>query len=213
MFRFPWRVSRAYVPVVVLFTIGLAGFAPIVTAFAQATPPAGEVIPGSECTAPARPVDFLAVLVQTPVPDDNYVPPAAVPEGTPPDPRVTAEITEAVRQIIACSNTGEALRALSLFSDEYLRRSVDPKGDMTPRVALDLIAPLATPIPMKESELIRLIGISQIVQMADGRVAVVVESDPDSKDAAHDTDIDLFIFAKLDDRWIVVDAKRDIDQT
>jgi len=74
-----------------------------VSAQASPTPGTGEAIPASDCTTPPRPIIFFGDLVQTPVSDaeKSYADPTAMPQGAPPDEQTTAEINNAVRQIVA----------------------------------------------------------------------------------------------------------------
>lgn len=174
------------------------------------TPVTGEGIPGSECNAPARPADFLGTLVATPISDEPYVAPTAVPDGTAVEEPAASEVEAAVRMYVACSNSGEVLRALSLLSDEYLRRVVDPTGELDSDTAVELGASLATPIAIEPDQYVRLLGIRQMVQLPDGRVAVVVETDGGPVDP-EGTDVDLLIFEKIGESWIIVDAVNDID--
>ena len=176
----------------------------------EATPPAGGVVPGSECTAERRPVTFLGDLVSTPPSEEEYQAPTAVPDGVPPDEQTAAEVTAAMRQVLACSNSGDVLRALSLFDDEYLRRSIDPNDDLNPETANELTESFATPVAIADDNLVVLIAIREMVVTPDGRVAVVVETDGGDEDG-EGTAVDLFVFERRGDRWIVVDAVSDID--
>jgi hypothetical protein len=175
-----------------------------------ASPAAGEIIPGEECATEARSVTFLGELVATPVADDNYVAPTAVPDGETPDDATVAEITEVVRQFISCSNSGDVLRALSLFDDAYLRRAIDPTGELDPDTANKLVESIATPIAIKPEQMVVFLGIREMVQLPDGSVAVVIETDGGDQNTSG-TDVDLFIFTRDGDRWIITDAVNDID--
>jgi hypothetical protein len=171
----------------------------------QATPaPAGDVIPPEECTAAPRPATFLADLIATPA-AAPATPIASLPEGTPPDDQTRQEVTAAVRQIIACSNTGNVLRALALFGDEYLRRSLNPAGQLTAEAALNLVAPYATPLAIPANLFIRLVEIRDMRVLPDGRVAAVVVTVPPTGGLA----TDLFVFARTENGWIVDDAVSD----
>lgn len=176
----------------------------------ETTPPAGETIPGAECATEARAVTFLGELVATPAVDEEYVLPTAVPQGEAPDDATVAEITAVVRQFIACSNSGDVLRALALFDDAYLRRVVDPTGELDPDTANQLVESLATPIALQPDQLVVFLGIREIVQLADGSVAVVLETDGGQPNPSG-TDVDLFIFKRDGERWIIADAVNDID--
>src|SRR5438045_3882547 len=79
-----------------------------VAATAQEATPAvsGEAVPPEECTTPPRPVSFLADLVATPA-AAPATPITSLQQGTAPDDQTRQEITAAVRQIIACTNSGD----------------------------------------------------------------------------------------------------------
>lgn len=176
----------------------------------QATPPVPEIVPGSECTTAPRPVTFLSELLATPVSSEPYVMPTSVPEGAPVDAEIEREIRAVVRQFLACSNSGDVLRALAFLDDNYLRRIVDPTGELDPDTANELIESLATPEALDDDHLVIFLGIREMVQMPDGRIAVVLETDggvPNPKG----TDVDLFIFARINDQWLITDAVNDID--
>ncbi len=186
--------------------------APLNGSFAQdaSTPTPPEIIPGSECVTEARDYNFLSEIFATPVAVEEYVAPTSVPDGEALDKETETEIRAAVRQFIACSNSGEVLRALSLLDDEYLRRIFDPSGEIDVDTANELLETLATPTAIAEDQLVIFIGILEMVKLPDGTVAVVLETDgglPNDEG----TDVDLFIFTKVDDTWLVIDAVNDID--
>jgi hypothetical protein len=190
--------------------IGAAALSLGLTSGAFAQESTGEIIPGSECTAKSRPIDFLGTLLATPESTEPYEAPTAVPDGEEVSPEVRAELEATVRQFVACSNSGEVLRALSLLGDDYLRRVFDPNGKLSRDTADKLIQSVATPVAIAEDKLVVFIGIREMVQLADGRVAVVIETDGGDPNP-EGTDVDLFIFEKIGDQWIVYDAVNDID--
>lgn len=173
--------------------------------------PTGETIPPAECVVVGKPVEYFVDLIRTPVPDDGYASPTAIPGGPAPDATVTAEITAAVRQVIACSNTGDTLRALSLFDDAYLRRTIDSTGQLTPGLAADIFASFATPRPIDPADLIQLIRIVELHQIDPTHVSAVVESVSSRNSEKNPTDVDLFVFERRDEGWIVASAVRNID--
>jgi hypothetical protein len=180
-----------------------------VAATAQEATPAvsGEVVPPEECTTPPRPMTFLADLIATPA-AAPATPITALPQGTTPDDQTRQEITAAVRQIIACSNSGDILRALALFGDEYLRRTLNPSGQLTLQSALEVVAPYATPLAIPADRYVRLVEIRDMRVLPDGRVAAVVVTVPFTGGLT----TDLFVFARTDHGWIVDDAVSHFDQ-
>jgi hypothetical protein len=169
--------------------------------------PIGEVVPPEECTTEPRPASFLADLIATPAAVEPMTTATAIPEGTEPDEQTRQEITAVIRQLVACTNTGDLLRPLTLYGDDYLRRVLNAQGQLTTEAAAELIAPLATPIAVSESSYTRLVEIRDMRVLADGRVAAVVISVPFGGGTTLDTD--LLIFARTDDGWIIDDAVSD----
>jgi hypothetical protein len=172
----------------------------------EATPAAGEVVPPEECTTPARPATFLADLIATPAALVPMTTVTALPEGTEPDEQIRQEITAVVRQLIACSNTGDLLRALTLYGDDYLRRALNSTGELTAEAALEIVAPFATPLAIPAEQYIRLVEIRDMRVLADGRVAAVVVTVP----FGGGLDTDLLFFARTDDGWFIDDAVADV---
>jgi hypothetical protein len=179
----------------------------------QATPAVAitpGVVPAAECTTAPIPLDLLGKLVTTPVPAAPYVPPNAVPAGTAPDAQTATEVTAAVRQFIACTNSGDALRALALLDPTYLRLAIDPTGRLDQATADKLAESLATPTFLRQDQLISLIAIRQMIQAPDGTVATVVETDGGPNNPPG-TDVDLLIWEKVDGAWLIKDAVKNID--
>ncbi len=201
-------VSRGFVAIVAVAMTCVS----VLSAQAQdaATPPAPEIIPGTECHTDARSIDFLGTLLATPMATETYVSPTVVPEGSTVDEATAAEINAVVREFIACSNSGEVLRALALLGDEYMRRIFDPSGELDRETADKLIKSVATPIAIAPEKLVIFLGIREMVALPDGRVAVVIETDGGDENT-EGTDVDLFIFERQGERWIVFDAINDID--
>lgn len=204
-------IPRGCLTIAALVAVGVSVALTTPVQALEATPSVGEVIFGDECALQARPVGSIGDLFATPPSGEPYVAPTAVPEGTAPDEETVTEVTAVVRQLIACSNSGEVLRALTIFDDAYLRRVVDSSGELDRETAIELINTLATPVAIEAEHLVVLIGIRNIVQLADGTVAVVLETDGGQPDPPG-TDVDLFIFKKNGDRWLIVDAVNDIDE-
>jgi hypothetical protein len=112
---------------------------------------------------------------------------------------------------VACYNTGETLRVLALWDAGYIRRLFDPDDKLPPDTADQIVKSIAKAEPPKEDEMLVLVAIRTIVQMPDGRVAAVVETDGGNPNP-DGTDVDLFIFSKVDGRWMVSDAVKNIDE-
>jgi len=168
-------------------------------------------VPLATCPLPPRPVTFLGELVQTPITADSVATLDAVPEGQPPDQQTAQAIEATIGQYIDCSNSGDVLRWLSLYSDDYLRRAFDPEGELDAGTANQLIESIATPEPIAADAAVILVAIREMVHLPDGRIAVVLETDggdpnPDG------TDVNLFVLTNHGGRWIIDDAVDDIDE-
>jgi hypothetical protein len=208
---FAIRSRRIHLSVVAIFAaaLGVPSF-PVVAQ--EATPAtAGEVVPPEECTTAPRPADFLADLIATPVAATPIAPITTLPAGTAPDEPTKSAIEAAVRQLVACSNTGDVLRGLALFTDDYLRRTLDPTGQLTAEAAIALIAPYATPIPLAPAQLVRLVEVRDITLLPDGRVAAVSVTDGGIPDPPGVT-VDLLVFVKAGDRWLIDETVANVDQ-
>lgn len=183
----------------------------VLPAHGAAQAPAGEAVPPEECTTEPRPASFLADLIATPAAVEPMTTATAIPEGTEPNEQTRQEITAVIRQLIACTNTGDLLRPLALYGDDYLRRVLNTQGQLTTEAAMELIAPLATPIAVTESFSTRLVEIRDMRVLADGLVAAVVISVPFGGGTFLDTD--LLYFARADGGWIIDDAVSDFVET
>jgi hypothetical protein len=168
-------------------------------------------VPLATCPLPPRPVTFLGELVQTPITADSVATLDAVPEGQPPDQQTTQAIEATIDQYIDCSNSGDVLRWLSLYSDGYLRRVFDPEDELSADTANQLIDSIATPESIAAEAAITLIAIREMVQLPDGRVAVVLETDGGDPNP-EGPDVNLFVLADQGGRWIIDDAVDDIDE-
>jgi hypothetical protein len=178
-------------------------------ASAQEATPIGEAISPEECTTEPRPATFLADLTATPAAAVTVTPITILPEGTEPDEQTRQEVIAHLRQIVACTNSGEFLRALALYSDEYLRRSINPLGQLTEEAALEAIAPLATPFAVTPEIYVRIVGYPLIQLLEDGRVLALMTTIPFG--GGPET-TDLFILSRTDDGWTVDETVVRYDQ-
>src|SRR5262245_23261965 len=99
----------------------------------QTATPTPDTPPPGLCHVPPRPFQELQAIIATPI----ATPPAqpirtTVPKGTPADPETIAGITATLRELIACFNAGEVLRAYSLYTPDYLRRIFSTQDPLTP---------------------------------------------------------------------------------
>ena len=167
----------------------------------------GEPIDPAECQVEPIAVETLMPLwfpeqAATPGPAT----PAAQPEltsvplplGEPADPATVAGITAAVRELFACQNRIENGRVYALLSADLLRQDGPPPGEGPE----DLPAHLAPFEPIPVEEYVRLIAITDVSVMADGRVAaLVVGDDPPIPPEGPETQ--LMLFVEEGERWVL----------
>jgi hypothetical protein len=182
----------------------------------EATPAAGmgEAVDPAECRVEPRPTDELLALwygdvVGTPVVavvDESWTPeppppPAAFPElplGEPADVATVTAVIDTVRQDFACNNAGEYWRALALYTDDLARQYApifigEPPADLRAFVE-------ASPEPEPFPGRLRLLAVTDVAVMADGRVgAIVVSDDPAVPPEGAQTALYLFLEEK--GRW------------
>ena len=102
-----------------------------------------------ECTVAPRTLEEFETLAATPAPVET--PDASGSGGEPVDEATRAAITATARELVACSNAGDILRRLALYSDDRLRFAY-PDG---PTRALEMIA--ESPLPLSEAERVALV--------------------------------------------------------
>lgn len=103
---------------------------PIPRASAQDLAPA--VPPSEACTGDAQ--RSLLPLFATPVAGaaTGEATPTAIAAGTPADEATVQGVSQTVRGIIACLNSGDSFTILTLVSDDYLRREFSGAGATDP---------------------------------------------------------------------------------
>ena len=138
--------------------------------------PARDAPGPEECTVAPRTLKDLEALALTPAPVGT--PNVAEPGGEPADAATRAAITSTAREVVACSNAGDLLRRLALYSDDRLRLDF-PDGPPAPDVSV------TSPRPLPEAQRSALVSVEDIRQLADGRVSALVTVDTPAG-AAHD---------------------------
>ena len=193
----------------------------------DATPGAGaEQFPFSpdpaECTVEPRAADELLALWYGP--DGSPVAAAAtpaieevatevtIPVGPPADGATAAAVADTVRQVFACFAAGETLRAYALFTDDLAREFGPEPG--TPREEAEAFV-AATPEPGAEGEAGEIVAITDVMDLADGRVgAFVVDRSagpPDTVYAIFERDGDRLLVDEVVDFAPVGDGEGDED--
>jgi hypothetical protein len=181
----------------VLAVLSMILFAhPAVTA-QNATPAAGEVIDPAECQVEPRAIEEIEQLVGTASEEADATPDAAqagAMEGEDADEATVQAVTQTYRELVACLNAGEFLRVYALYTDDYLRRTLSESG-------IDPEQMQATPAPDRK-EMTALAGVSDVRQLAGGRVAARVEtiSVPDGVSSGIQA-----VLEPVDDRLLIAD--------
>jgi hypothetical protein len=198
----PWR-ALAIAPLAALLVTG--------SVLAQeGTPEEGaenpRLVAPSECVAEPRAYDDIAAILAL---DGEGVPPPAMTQITPPlgdiaDVETSISIKEAARQVLACFNAGDIPRAAGLMTENGVRRAywgltIDEENRQLARARI-----AATPEPRAEEALVRLITVTDVSLLPDGRIAAfVVLNEPLLPPAGPETL--LFIFANENGQWLVDD--------
>jgi hypothetical protein len=160
----------------------------------------------SECVAEPRTYEDIAAILAL---DGEGVPAPAMTQITPPlgdvaDAETSISIKEAARQVLACFNAGDIPRAAGLMTENGVRRAywgltIDAENRELARTRIT-----APPEPRAEEALVRLITVTDISLLPDGRIAAfVVLNEPLLPPAGPETL--LFVFANQDGRWLVDD--------
>jgi len=157
------RVFGLFVTVVVLAMMVASR-----TAFTQASPTPD--IPGPNlCRAAGPTFDEIGRVMATPAAEASPVA-SPVAAATPASAMDAAAVTEVVRELTACYNAGEPLRAYGLYTDDYLRHLLSVQG--VPNAAgYDL---WATPEPLDADEYVQILAIRKIERLEGGGVRALV---------------------------------------
>jgi plastocyanin len=164
----------------------------------DATPAAGEVVDPAECQVEPRAIEEIEQLVGTAGEEAADATPdaaqAGAMEGEEADEATVQAVTETYRQLVACLNGGEFLRVYALYTDDYLRRTLADSG-------MDLQQLQATPAP-EQREATALVGVSDVRQLAGGRVAARVETTSSPEGVASVVEA---VLEPVDDRLLIAD--------
>jgi hypothetical protein len=160
----------------------------------------------SECVAKPRAYEDIATVLAL---DSEGVPPPAMTQITPPlgdiaDVETSISIKEAARQVLACFNAGDIPRAAGLMTENGVRRAywgltIDEENRQLARTRIT-----APPKARTEEALVRLITVTDVSLLPDGRIAAfVVLNEPLLPPSGPETL--LFIFANENGQWLVDD--------
>jgi plastocyanin len=163
----------------------------------DATPAAGEVIDPAECQVEPRAIEEIEQLVGTASEGADATPDAAQAgsmEGEDADEATVQAVTQTYRELVACLNAGEFLRIYALYTDDYLRRTLNDSG-------IDLEQIQATPAPDRQ-EATALVGVSDVRQLAGGRVSARVETTSSPEGTAS---VVQSVLEQVEDRYLIAD--------
>jgi mono/diheme cytochrome c family protein/uncharacterized membrane protein len=160
--------------------------------------------PGAEeCTGEPRTLAGMGALpAATPVAGDSR----DLDEVQPASSEQIDAIRATVRELVACTNAGDTMRRLALYSDRRVAEAY-PDG---PTEALERIA--GTPFPVLPDERVALLDISDARTLPDGRVAARVTIDnpqfhthgPVTPAADQESEAATLVFAQASDgRWLI----------
>lgn len=160
----------------------------------------------SECTVTAPTVDEVIARV-SPMMASPVATPAetafTLPDGIPADAATVVGITEVLREVLACINTGNFLTITEFSTDQFLVQLFsggdEGEDDGTP-------APDATVAPEFYASLT---AVHDVVMLPDGRVGALVETIfPDEEPGVQ---VDYFFFAQQDGRWLLDGIVEDLE--
>ncbi|MDQ3694124.1 MAG: hypothetical protein M3464_10905 [Chloroflexota bacterium] len=126
----------------------------------------------------------------------------SIPLGVPAGPEVVAGITETTREFFACNNAGDTPRLTALLSEAGILRfyGFGPREPEVDQVLRERAA--GTPEPREENTYIRLISVTDVSVLPDGRVAAfIVNNEPLLPPRGAETL--LFIFSEGEDGWLI----------
>ena len=148
------------------------------------------------CPTAPIPLDRLNAVIAATTPTTEEV---TIPAGVrPATSDEAAALHGVVEDFVACGDAGEPLRVLSLYTDRYLGELYYRQG----KVTVEQYTSLARPDPADADERTRLLSVSAVEVLADGRVTGEVTIRyaviPTPKRF-------LFTVARVDGRWRIDD--------
>src|SRR5665811_640410 len=93
-----------------------------------------------------------------------------IPVGQPADRALQMEITSVVRELYACFNAGDSLRAFALASDDFLKNFV-AEGSLTTQ---DIDFLLSEPVPVPVEDRTTILAITDMSRFETGRAGAFV---------------------------------------
>jgi hypothetical protein len=138
-------------------------------AFAQATPI--PEIPGPElCQVPAPSFEAIGQIMATPVAVVASPVASPLPDASPVPVAESKAVAVVMRELIACFNAGEPLRAYGLYTDDYLRHLLSVQG-VPNRTQYD---GLAIAEPLHADRYVQILAIRDLNVLPNGGVRAAV---------------------------------------
>jgi hypothetical protein len=199
-------MGRCRVLLVVLLVMLMVPGAVVAQDSEEGTTSGTRMVAPDDCvTEPRAHEEIIAILAL----EEDGVPPPALIHITPPlgelaDAETATAIRDGVRQIIACFNAGDIPRAASVMTEAGVRRvywglTIDQENRALARQRIP-----APPERRADAFLIRLITITDVSVLPDGRIAAfVVMNEPLLPPGGPETL--LFVFANQDGQWLLDD--------
>jgi hypothetical protein len=122
-----------------------------------------------------------------------------LPAGSPASAETVAGLTETMQRYLACANAGDVIGLMSLVSDDFLRQTF--ASSIVTESDLQAYADAGRAVPADQRR--RLVTIRETRQLADGRVAALVDIAPVANDNRAAIDTDLVTFTLVDGRWLI----------
>ena len=180
----------------------------------EATPAAGTVenpriVEPQECQVEPRSVDEITRILQ--LDGAGLTAPSTMtltqPLGVTVDPATKSSIKEAVRQLVACFNAQDLPRAAALMTDTGLQHAFWGLSSSAAAREATKARLAAAPTPRQERALIRLIAVTDVSRLPDGRVAAfAIVNDPLLPPPGPEAV--LMVFTQQGDAWLLDDLVR-----
>jgi hypothetical protein len=170
---------------------------------------AARVVPAEECQVEPRPAEDVFALLglaegaaeATPAADRTPVP---APPWVAADPLAVDAATATIRDWLACINADDNFRIAALMTDPAIVRFFGGglAADEAMEGARENLA--GTPVPRREEEHVRLVAVSDVSQLDDGRVAALaLINEPVLPPQGQETLLLIFVWAE--DRLFIDD--------
>ena len=170
---------------------------------------AARVVPAEECQVEPRPAEDVFALLglaegaaeATPAADRTPVP---APPWVAADPLAVDAATATIRDWLACINADDNFRIAALMTDPAIVRFFGRglAADEAMEGARENLA--GTPVPRREEEHVRLVAVSDVSQLDDGRVAALaLINEPVLPPQGQETLLLIFVWAE--DRLFIDD--------